>query len=260
MLLTLNITLLILGTIGTLAAFGGETWTKGPERIDKRITRRGWLSLICLFLALCAGVSKETISSMERRKAETKAAASAEEANSWRTAQENAQRRLDQAIRTIEEKTEENARLSSTISRLTRSKEFEINNKESIPITIPIAKNDPAKITLFEYDGPIIIYVDSTGGVTKTYTALPSESPKTYVFRWGDTTVVSAVRDDMYTRDVPLDTFGRRINQFGIDEDTIAPPIIDFDNLDGHRDVTLHYVEIRLGANRHVRGKYLVNE
>lgn len=259
MLLMLSIALLVLGTIGTLAAFGGETWTKGPERIDKRITRRGWVSLASLSLAFCAGVSKEVISTRDRRIAEREASASADEANRWRAAQESAQRRLDQAIAMIADKTAENARLSETINQLTRAKEFAISEKESIPITIPIAKDNPAKITLLEYDGPITVYVDSTSGATKTYTALPSESPKTYVFRWEDTSIVSAVNEDVYTQDVPLDKFGRRTNRFGLDEDKLAPPIVNFDNLDGHRDVTLHYVAIRLGATRHVRGKYLLN-
>lgn len=35
-------------------------------------------------------------------------------------------------------------------------------------------------------------------------------------------------------------------------------PIVDFENLDGHRDVTVHYMEISLGANRPVHGKYLL--
>jgi hypothetical protein len=57
--LFISIALLVLGFIGTMAAFGGETWRKGDERLSHRITRRGWLSLTCLTAALILGATRE---------------------------------------------------------------------------------------------------------------------------------------------------------------------------------------------------------
>lgn len=58
----LNIALLTIGTMATLAAFGGKTWTEGSEPILKRVTPRGWLSLMCLLLAFFIGTFKEVLS------------------------------------------------------------------------------------------------------------------------------------------------------------------------------------------------------
>ena len=59
MSLTINIFLLLFGVTGTLAAFGGETWRKTDEPLFNRITKRGWISLSCLLLALTFGIIKE---------------------------------------------------------------------------------------------------------------------------------------------------------------------------------------------------------
>jgi hypothetical protein len=59
MTLLLNIVLLLVGTAATLAAFGGKTWNEGAGPIEKRITPRGWFSLVCLSLALIIGTIKE---------------------------------------------------------------------------------------------------------------------------------------------------------------------------------------------------------
>lgn len=55
----LNLCLAALGLAGALAAFGGDAWRKGNARLIKRITLRGWASLICLVLAFVVGVIKE---------------------------------------------------------------------------------------------------------------------------------------------------------------------------------------------------------
>jgi hypothetical protein len=55
----LNIALLVIGTTATLSAFGGETWEKEQKPIVERITKRGWVSLLCLAFALVLGVVKE---------------------------------------------------------------------------------------------------------------------------------------------------------------------------------------------------------
>jgi DNA-binding protein H-NS len=57
--LLINLALLSLGFLGTLAAFGGETWKKGRQPLRYRITKRGWLSIICLSCTLLLGVLKE---------------------------------------------------------------------------------------------------------------------------------------------------------------------------------------------------------
>lgn len=57
--LLINVTLLIVGALGALAAIGGDTWNRGPLPWRKRITTRGWVALACLIGALCLGVAKE---------------------------------------------------------------------------------------------------------------------------------------------------------------------------------------------------------
>jgi len=59
MTFVINLALLLLGTTGALAAFGGETWRKGDEPLSKRISRRGWLALVCMLATLMLGITKE---------------------------------------------------------------------------------------------------------------------------------------------------------------------------------------------------------
>lgn len=59
MIFVVNIALLFLATTGALAAFGGETWKKGDNSFRSRITRRGWLALICMLATLILGITKE---------------------------------------------------------------------------------------------------------------------------------------------------------------------------------------------------------
>jgi len=55
----LNIALLIVAASSTIAAFGGKTWTEEEKPLIKRITPRGWVSIVCLILALVIGIAKE---------------------------------------------------------------------------------------------------------------------------------------------------------------------------------------------------------
>lgn len=55
----INILLSILGLIATLSAFGGKTWKEGQDLLIKRITKRGYISLFCLFLTFSIAVYKE---------------------------------------------------------------------------------------------------------------------------------------------------------------------------------------------------------
>ncbi|VVO15688.1 hypothetical protein [Pseudomonas fluorescens] len=63
MAFAINLSLLILGTLGTLAAFGGETWRKTNDPLLRRITLRGWVALICIISTLGLGIYKERMNS-----------------------------------------------------------------------------------------------------------------------------------------------------------------------------------------------------
>jgi len=67
----INLALLVLGTAGALTAFGGETWRKTNEPLRRRITRRGWLALCCMLIALALGIIKEMLSNAASAVAET---------------------------------------------------------------------------------------------------------------------------------------------------------------------------------------------
>ncbi|UTW59661.1 SH3 domain-containing protein [Kordiimonas sp. SCSIO 12603] len=58
-LLFTNIAITLLGLGATLSAFGGETWLKGDAPLVQRITKRGWISLVCILSAIVLGVIKE---------------------------------------------------------------------------------------------------------------------------------------------------------------------------------------------------------
>jgi hypothetical protein len=51
----------ILGFGATLSAFGGETYTKGEEKLVSRVTFRGWFSLTFLIAAFAFGIVKEVV-------------------------------------------------------------------------------------------------------------------------------------------------------------------------------------------------------
>lgn len=70
MALAINLTLLILGTVGTLTAFGGETWKKSSDPLLQRITLRGWLALTCILSTLGLGILKERINSESSARSE----------------------------------------------------------------------------------------------------------------------------------------------------------------------------------------------
>lgn len=66
----INIGLAVLGIGATLSAFGGETWTKGDQKLISRVTIRGWFSLTFLLSAFALGITKEVI---QHRQAEASA-------------------------------------------------------------------------------------------------------------------------------------------------------------------------------------------
>jgi cell division protein FtsB len=57
----LGLALIVLSAVSTLAAFGGETWQPGSTPLIKRVTPRGWVSLVCLASALMLGILKENL-------------------------------------------------------------------------------------------------------------------------------------------------------------------------------------------------------
>lgn len=77
--IAVNVVLLILGAAATLTAFGGDTWERGPEPLARRITARGWLSLLCLVATLALATYKE-IRSQDEAKLARKASAEREAA------------------------------------------------------------------------------------------------------------------------------------------------------------------------------------
>jgi hypothetical protein len=107
MTFAINLILLGLGTTGALAAFGGETWKKSDEPLYKRITRRGWLALVCMLATLALGIVKEIRSS----------AASAESAAQQGKLEDN----LSQTTADLREARENLARVTTELSE-TRAK------------------------------------------------------------------------------------------------------------------------------------------
>lgn len=69
-MLILNLFLVTFALVGSLAAFGGDTWEKGTGPILQRVTSRGWVALACLFLAFALSGVKEILLYRES-KAET---------------------------------------------------------------------------------------------------------------------------------------------------------------------------------------------
>lgn len=64
-MVVLGILVLTAGFGATIVAFGGQAWIEGNSPVLKRITVRGWLSILFLVLALALGVSKEFLSASQ---------------------------------------------------------------------------------------------------------------------------------------------------------------------------------------------------
>jgi hypothetical protein len=90
--LYINIALATFGLIGTLAAFGGETWRKGDTHLFRRVTGRGWIAIICLLIAFTIGIFKE-IKLYQRAEADTLAKQQLEQANAQQ--REQIKRQID---------------------------------------------------------------------------------------------------------------------------------------------------------------------
>jgi hypothetical protein len=66
-MLALNLALAVFALVGSLAAFGGDTWEKGTAPVLRRVTGRGWVALVCLLLAFLLGGIKEILLHRESR-------------------------------------------------------------------------------------------------------------------------------------------------------------------------------------------------
>ncbi len=64
----LNIALVLVAAAATLSAFGGETYVKGEAPLVRRITPRGWVSVVCLAVSVGLGVAKEIVTHSEGEK------------------------------------------------------------------------------------------------------------------------------------------------------------------------------------------------
>jgi hypothetical protein len=66
MAILIDLALLLIGAVGTLAAFGGKTWTEGSDPVVQRVTPRGWVSLVCLVLAVVFGITKSVVAKLDQ--------------------------------------------------------------------------------------------------------------------------------------------------------------------------------------------------
>ncbi len=69
MSLAINLALLIFGAAGALLAFFGETIRRNESWGVKRITRLGWVALVCLLSTITLGITKEVRSNWSAKHA-----------------------------------------------------------------------------------------------------------------------------------------------------------------------------------------------
>ena len=72
--LEIKIGIVVLGCIGSFVAIGGETYLKTDAPLLKRITGRGWISIVCLLSAFVFGVVKERRDAAETKRTTAEAA------------------------------------------------------------------------------------------------------------------------------------------------------------------------------------------
>jgi hypothetical protein len=138
-MLILNLALATFALIGSLAAFGGETWEKGTAPVLKRVTRRGWVALACLLSAFALGGVKEMLLHRESRAgAATKAALEAEN----KRQQAELARQLKE-IGDLQAKLESSAQgLSSTTERIGKQQLASIEAAFALAIKTPRETDD----------------------------------------------------------------------------------------------------------------------
>jgi hypothetical protein len=180
MIYVINLALLVLGTAGTLAAFGGETWRKTDEPLHRRITRRGWFALFCMVSTLSLGIAKEVRSN-----------AASIEASKRQGDLENS------LAKTTTELGDTRAKLAAiepnllqamlmTAEGIRRESDFsvtEVHGQREIPLV-----SDRTRRQLVLYGGDQIDYSVFCSGTTGSFAGFPAGSqPKLLVLRLGET-------------------------------------------------------------------------
>ncbi len=68
--LAINVLLVFSGAVTAIAAIGGVTWHPGTQSLAKRITSRGWVSIIALIATVVCGTVKEITTKSDSARAE----------------------------------------------------------------------------------------------------------------------------------------------------------------------------------------------
>lgn len=139
--MALNVLLLILGSVATLSAFGGDTWNKGKEPLLQRITPRGWVSLFCLAAALVLGTVKEVKSGRD----ETKIKRERDDARQQLT---HANSKLDTVAADLAKSQTELSTANGELVALTRQLEStrsQLSSETQINLLTVLSKDNPIK-------------------------------------------------------------------------------------------------------------------
>lgn len=134
----INVALVVLSTSATIAAIGGDTWIKGKAPLTKRITPRGWLSIVFAAMTFALGTAKEIISDNAQAAAEAKRDAADGRANEARNEQKEeakqaAKQILDLRLKSddlLREAVASQQKLESLVQRIESSPDLETLRKE----------------------------------------------------------------------------------------------------------------------------------
>ena len=115
--LLLTISLATLGFAATLAAFGGEACKKGKAPLFRRVTTRGWVSVLCIITAFILGIVKEVRqSSIDAANHATRLTLEAEKGRQAARVEENVSR-IDELQTALDNRTRELAELTAKINK-----------------------------------------------------------------------------------------------------------------------------------------------
>ncbi|PYP88796.1 MAG: hypothetical protein DMF61_06410 [Blastocatellia bacterium AA13] len=154
----INIALISLGFLGAIIAFGGDTWRKTEGPLLKRITSRGWTSLVFLTLALVLGIWKEV-------RAKQSAATATEERNQLKTKLDDTRR----ALLSVEPSLLDG--MYKLTARITREFDFAFLQLRGQYIYTPISSETHSALKLYggdEFEYTFMCgsrgYIEPTGG------------------------------------------------------------------------------------------------
>jgi hypothetical protein len=181
--LLLTISLASLGFAATLAAFGGEAWKKGKAPLLRRVTTRGWVSLVCMITAFILGIVKEVRqSSIDSANHTIRVALEAENARQAARIEENVSK-MGELQTSLDNRTRELADLTAEINqsvskpRIDAQLVFEDGVVSLINETDNASKNLSVAETVVVYaevvgQGGAVLYSFLPGGISKY--ALPA--------------------------------------------------------------------------------------